>query len=167
MPALSELEKKKAHVAHLISIGKSQSEAADIVGVSRETVSRWKRSDPNFMALINRDEIEKRVKLVKSGALSEDLKKVSSADLHAMQYKLVGLAQDALDVHARVMRDPDSSNRDKLNAAQYVLEKVMPTPRQRETQPVQIFTEQSAKSLLGDAVKLLSSEEVIEAPRED
>lgn len=120
----SLLRRKKTHVAHLLSTGKSQTDAAKIAGVARETISRWKREDDEFARMCDTNFLQSTLQKLDRKDVSEKLKEYSPADFNILRYKLVGGGEDAISTIFEVMRDPDASNRDRLAAAKDILDRI-------------------------------------------
>lgn len=53
-PADFELSQQQGEVITLLLAGKSQTEAAGAVGITPETISRWKNTAPGFVAELNK-----------------------------------------------------------------------------------------------------------------
>jgi hypothetical protein len=100
------LSEAQARAAQLIATGRSGRSVATELGVHPSTLSGWRQA-PEFRALVNSILAEART---------------------AAQNKLVHAANIALDTLIKILTSPTSSDRDKLTAAQAVLNIVAPSP---------------------------------------
>lgn len=96
----------KASAVELIIKGESVTKTAELVGVTRETVSRWVNHDPEFKALMAE---------AHQGAVA------------AMHHRLAGLTDTAVTTLADICKDPDHRPADRINAAKIILDKVAPS----------------------------------------
>lgn len=58
VPALPKLRPKQRLALEALLAGATDAQAAAKAGVSRETVNRWRRADPNFIAATNAEQAE-------------------------------------------------------------------------------------------------------------
>ena len=95
-----KLTTQHTRAIELLALGETGRSTAQKLGVSEETVSRWK-SDFDFMAALN--------------SLLQDNKE-------AVQARLRSLSDVALQTIESVMRDPETPAKEKLSASFKVLE---------------------------------------------
>lgn len=102
-------------VSHEIAVaalasGSTIKAAAEKASISRETLHRWMR-DADFKARV-----------------------AAAAQVwcDVVQDRIKGLAGDAVDVLAEVMCDADAENRDRINAAKLILDRVAPATQKHE-----------------------------------
>lgn len=82
-------------IPHLLH-GRSITETADLIGVARQTVSRWLHNDPAFIAAYNAERL---------------------AVIEATRSRIINLATVALDVLEGILKDEFCDYSDKLKAA--------------------------------------------------
>jgi transposase len=132
-PASTALNAKQLQVAVALAAGKTETDAARLVGVNRSTIYRWQR-DPEFVAELNR------------------LKREIRADRRA---KLRTLLDTATEIMQRSLEDEDEDIR--LKAAMFVLTKFAP----RAHEPIGPSTAKGVEKLWKDeAARLCAPDEV-------
>lgn len=137
MPQRASSEQRLAAVEALIN-GESMTAAANKAGVHRDTVGRWVNHDPEFKAL---------------------MAEAHSGAVHAMQHRLAGLTEIAVDTLAHVCEFAER-DADRLTAAKAILDRVAPTDQPPDDQ--QDF---DLRDILGDQYETIF--DAVERARDD
>lgn len=112
----------KSRAASLLMSGLSVTDVAKQLDISRETIHRWKATDPLFSATIERQDLAQYVSQEAEKLIADQKSLRDKVRQDVVKLKLMGACVDAVDVILDIMRNA-SDDKTRLMAAKEVLDR--------------------------------------------